>query len=175
MEFYILLRAGNPDIASHILSNLYNDTRPEYYRQLNEASKTRDLTSFLEYAVQGYHDGLQAVMTAIAEKTLELAWRHLVYARFADRPHLKTTVHKRRRDLALAISPQSEGWTVGELMLLTPDLAREYAVLTEQTLVRDLKELIAMEIIVVDGKKYRLNFGLLMPHMASHRRPHMAA
>ena len=123
LEFYILLRAGNPDIASHILSNLYNETRPEYYRQLNEASKTRDLTAFLEYAVQGYHDGLNAVMGAIGDKTVELAWRHLVYVRFADRPHLKSTVHKRRRDLALAISPKPGGFTVGELMLLTPALA----------------------------------------------------
>ncbi|NJN71060.1 MAG: hypothetical protein HC801_12855, partial [Nitrospira sp.] len=33
LEFYILLRAGNPDISSHILSNFYNETRAEYYRQ----------------------------------------------------------------------------------------------------------------------------------------------
>jgi Fic family protein len=172
LEFYILLRAGNPDIASHILSNLYNDTRPEYYRQLNEASKTRDLTAFLQYAVQGYHDGLKAVMSAIANNSLMVAWRHLVYARFADRQHLKTTVHKRRRDLALAIQPRQDGLTVGELMMLTPELARDYAALTERTLLRDLRELIEMQIVTMTGGKYALNFGLLMPHMASHRRPH---
>jgi len=27
IEFYILLRAGLPDMVSHILSNHYNDTR----------------------------------------------------------------------------------------------------------------------------------------------------
>jgi Fic family protein len=30
LEFYILLRAGLPNIVSHILSNFYNQTRPEY-------------------------------------------------------------------------------------------------------------------------------------------------
>jgi Fic family protein len=175
LEFYILLRAGNPDIASHILSNLYNDTRPEYYRQLNEASKTRDLTSFLDYAIQGYHDGLQEVVRAIANNNLRVSWQHLVYARFAERPHLKTTVHKRRRELALAIPPNSDGLPVDKLMLLTPHLAREYAALTEQTLRRDLRELVDMQILVVVGGKYRLNFELLMPHMAPHRRPNTAA
>src|SRR5262249_51716473 len=34
LEFYVLLRGGLPSIASHILSNYYNETRPEYYRQL---------------------------------------------------------------------------------------------------------------------------------------------
>ena len=36
IEFYILLRAGLPDMASHILSNHYNDTRQEYYRRLDQ-------------------------------------------------------------------------------------------------------------------------------------------
>jgi Fic family protein len=175
LEFYILLRAGNPDIASHILSNLYNDTRPEYYRQLNKASKTCDLSSFLKYAIQGYHDGLQAVMMAVAEKTLEVAWRHLVYARFADRPHLKRTVHKRRRDLALAIPPKKDGLAADELMMLTPDLARDYSALTQQTLMRDLRELVEMEIVIVVTGKYKLNFDLLTPLMASHRHPNAAA
>ena len=171
LEFFILLRAGNPDIASHILSNLYNDTRPEYYRQLNEASRTRDLTSFLEYAVQGYHDGLKDVMHRIADNNIKVSWQHLVYARFADRPYKKTTVMKRRRNLALAITPNPDGWPPDKLMFLTPELAREYAALTEQTLMRDLRELVDMGILEFDSGRYRLNFGLLVPHMASHRRP----
>jgi hypothetical protein len=40
LEFYLLLRAGVPDIASHILSNHYNNTRDEYYRQLQKATTT---------------------------------------------------------------------------------------------------------------------------------------
>ena len=47
-EFYIMLRGGNPDIASHILSNYYNQTRQLYYRHLDEASVTGDLSEFIE-------------------------------------------------------------------------------------------------------------------------------
>ncbi len=38
IEFYILSRGGNPDITLHILSNHYNLTRPEYYRQIEKAN-----------------------------------------------------------------------------------------------------------------------------------------
>lgn len=168
LEFYILLRAGNPDIASHILSNFYNQTRPEYYRQLDQAGQTRDLTAFLRYAIQGYHDGLKQVMGAIAESNIEVAWRYLVHSKFAERPYRKKTVFKRRRRLALAIPPAST-LLPGEIMMLTPELAREYAALTERTLLRDLEELRQMEIVTEDKGKFRLNLDLLGSHMPRHR------
>jgi Fic family protein len=168
LEFYILLRAGNPDIASHILSNFYNETRPEYYRQLDQASKTRDLSAFLRYAIQGYHDGLKQVLTAISDNSIQVAWRYLVHTLFAERPHRKKTVFKRRRRLALAIPP-GHVLTLNELALLTPELAREYASLTPRTLLRDMEELALMEIVTEEREGYRINFGLLIPHMAKRR------
>lgn len=175
LEFYILLRGGNPDIASHILSNHYNKTRPEYYRQLDQASKTRDLSAFLTYAIQGYYDGLNEVLTALSNDSLQTAWRYLVYSRFADRSYRKKTVFKRRRRLALALPPD-RALTPDEAMMLTPELAREYASLTIRTLFRDLDELRQMDIIADEGDKVKANLALLVPHMAPHRRvPRQAA
>ena len=65
LEFYILLRAGLPSIVSHILSNFYNETRPEYYRQLDTARKKCDLTGFIKYAVRGFRDGLKEHFLAL--------------------------------------------------------------------------------------------------------------
>ncbi len=168
LEFYILLRGGNPDIASHILSNHYNETRPEYYRQLDQASKTRDLSAFLKYAIQGYYDGLKAVLRALSENSIETAWRYLVHARFAERPYHKKTVFKRRRRLALALPPD-RALTPDEMMMLTPELAREYAPLSLRTLLRDLAELREMEIVIEQDGKILANLGLLVPHMARRR------
>jgi len=67
IEFYVLLRAGLPGIVSHILSNFYNKTRSEYYRQFDKARKKRDLTWFIEYAVQGFRDGLNENLRIIQE------------------------------------------------------------------------------------------------------------
>ncbi len=169
LEFYILLRAGNPDIASHILSNFYNQTRPEYYRQLDQAGKTGDLSAFLRYAIRGYRDGLKLVMETIADNNVEVAWRHLVFSRFADKSYRKKSVFKRRRNLALAIPP-NQTLTASQIMMLTPELAREYASLTERTLIRDLEELGEMEIVVQEDGKYALNLVLLRAHMARWRR-----
>lgn len=168
LEFYILLRGGNPDIASHILSNHYNETRAEYYRQLDAASKTRDLSAFLKYAIQGYYDGLKGVLAALSENSLETAWKYLVHARFAERPYRKKTVFKRRRRLALAFPPDRP-LSPGEITILTPELAREYASLSLRTLLRDLQELSEMEIIVERDGTFRANLALLKPYMAARR------
>jgi hypothetical protein len=40
IEFHILLSAGVPSPAAHLFSNHYNQTRAEYYRQLDRASKS---------------------------------------------------------------------------------------------------------------------------------------
>ena len=101
LEFYILLRAGNPDIASHILSNFYNETRAEYYRQLDSANKASDLSAFIAYAVQGYRDGLRETLSTIQRSQFEIGWRNLIYDRFASHRYRKKNVFKRRRDLVL--------------------------------------------------------------------------
>lgn len=59
LEFYILMRSGLPNIASHLLSNHYNLTRAEYYRQISDAASANDLSAFIAYAMRGLRDGLQ--------------------------------------------------------------------------------------------------------------------
>lgn len=170
LEFYILLRAGNPDIVSHILSNHYNQTRTEYYRQLDSASKTRDLTAFLDYAIEGYHDGLKEVLNSISASQFEVSWLYLVHTRFADKPYRKKSVFKRRRNLALAMPPPNQALRADEIMMQTPELARKYAHLTQRTLLRDLNELRSMKLIVETNEgKYRINVGLLVPQIARRR------
>jgi len=164
LEFYILLRAGNPDIASHILSNHYNNTRPEYYRQLAQAGETRDLSSFLAYAIQGYYDGLKEVLNVVGGSQFETAWHRLVYDRFAEKSYRKKTVFKRRRAIALAMPP-TKWLTPDEIMVLTSDLARQYGGRTAQTLHRDLKELHEMKILRAQEGRYKINLGLLAPQV----------
>ena len=169
LEFYILMRAGNPDIASHILSNHYNETRAEYYRQLDQASKTRDLTTFITYAIQGYYDGLNDVLRTLSADSVQTSWRYLVHAKFAERPYHKKNVFKRRRRLALAL-PGQQPVTVNEAILLTPELAREYGALTQRTLERDFDELVEMDIAVKETNgSYRANLGLLGSHMPARK------
>ena len=176
LEFYLLLRAGNPDLASHILSNFYNLTRPEYYRQLDQGRRSRDLTAFIAYAVQGYRDGLIETLGRIQELQWETAWRVLVHDAFAKRPYRKKSVFKRRRELMLHV-PLHGAIPLDELPTRTIRLARAYAALTEKTLVRDVQVLMDMDLVVRDPDtgRYRANLDLLRSRMPRRRPPAVAA
>ena len=176
LEFYLLLRAGNPDVASHILSNFYNLTRAEYYRQLDRARRTRDLTAFIAYAVQGYRDGLLETLGRIQELQLETAWRVLVHDRFAKRPYRKKNVFKRQRELMLNV-PLHDAVSLDELPTRTIHLARAYAALTEKTLVRDVQVLVELDLIVRDpeSRHYLANLDLLRRRMPRRRAPAVTA
>jgi Fic family protein len=161
LEFYILLRAGLPNIVSHILSNFYNETRPEYYRQLDAARKKCDLTGFIKYAVQGFRDGLKENLGIIQENQFSIFWRYYIYASFGDLKYTKKSVFKRKRELILSM-PMNHELSVDQILELTPSIAKHYATTNRATLLRDLKELQDADLLVKVGRsKYRPNTGVL--------------
>lgn len=160
LEFYILLRAGNPDFASHILSNFYNETRPEYYRHLRKAGQKGDLTEFIAYAVGGLRDGLLRTHRLLLGNQLEIAWQKHIYDQFADKPYMKKSVFKRKRNLMLAF-PHGKLLSPVEAVELTLELRREYSQLSERTIHRDLADLVGMHLLVREKGRYRANIALL--------------
>jgi Fic family protein len=160
IEFYILLRAGLPNIGSHILSNFYNITRPHYYRHLDDARRKRDLTDFIHYAVQGFRDGLKETLGIIQTSQFMVFWRHYIYEVFADVNYRKSNVFKRKRNLMLNI-PIDQFFLAEELLEINPSVAKEYAVVGKATYVRDLKELQALQLIRKEGRNYIANTTLL--------------
>lgn len=165
LEFYVLLRAGNPDIASHILSNFYNDTRPEYYRQIDRACKSRDLSAFIEYAVLGFRDGLVETLRAIQKSQFETAWRSLIYDKFAEHKYRKQNVLKRRRELMLRM-PLDRHVPTAEL----PTIAGEYTTLSPRTLLRDLTFLQELALIRFEPEGWRARTDMLTLQMVRRRR-----
>ena len=160
VEFYILLRAGTPDIASHILSNHYNETRANYYRQFDNALKANDLTEFIEYAVQGYRDGLVETFNVIKENLLDISWRKFVYDSFAKQSYVKKEAFKRKRRLILEM-PTDKKFDIDEITLINPQIAKRYANLSKRTVLRDLKELEEMELIKKINRKYQANMAII--------------
>lgn len=162
IEFYILLRAGLPDIASHILSNHYNDTRQEYYRQLDLCVKERDLSGFVRYAVLGFRDGLKDVLDIVQSNLLEMSWHKFIYDVLDSKKATGKTraIVKRRRTLALQF-PVDKWNTADELVVSSGILAKEYASLSTSTIMRDISELERLELIVKDKDKYKGNIDIL--------------
>ena len=161
LESYVLAAAGNPSLASHILAEYYNDTRREYFRQLDLASRDRSLTSFIAYGVEGLRDGLQDTFDAVSRAHLEVAWRGFVLERFAEEDHRKRAVFRRRRELILAF-PLEGSIEIDDVALLDTEVARRYGALSRRTLRRDLTVLVEAGLLTVGGDGgYSANTGAL--------------
>ncbi len=167
IEFYILSRGGNPDITLHILSNYYNLTRPEYYRQLDKAFQTRDLSEFIAYALVGFRDGLQQILEKIQFSQLAMTWQRYVYDKF-DSVEGQKEVFKRKRTFALEI-PIDKKFTKEEIPNLNIALARLYSNISEKTLERDINELIDLEILKQEDGKYFANISALNRMIAKRK------
>ncbi len=159
VELQILLDAGVPSPAAHLLSNHYNQTRGEYYRQLAGSSKSRDIVPFIKYAVQGFVDGLKEQLDTVRSQTLRVSWESYIHDIFKDR---SGAAQERRRCLVLDLSRQDEPVPVTRIRHLTPRLAELYAKKNQKVIYNDLKELAALGLLrQIDGG-YRANTGIIM-------------
>ena len=160
VEFQLLITSGVPAPAAHLLSNHYNQTRTEYYRQLDYASQSGgEVLPFLSYAVQGFLDGLRAQMAHIREQQWDVAWRNYVHEAFADKKGLSDI---RRRHLVLDLSRQTDLVLLDKLPEVSPRLAAAYARKTRKTLSRDLNELLKMGLVVQETSGYKARKELIL-------------
>jgi len=167
LEYYLLLHAGVPDIASHVLSNHYNLTRSEYYRQIENATLKKDLTEFIDYAILGFRDGLYETLSIIQENQLQITWRNYIYGIFDNKKATgKASIAiKRRRNLILRI-PVDDYLSEEEISALHPTIIRDYSELSERTLSRDLEELINAGLLDKKKEGYRAKVEILRKFMA---------
>jgi Fic family protein len=164
LEFFILLRAGLPDIAAHVLANHYNGTRTEYAAHFDNARTKRDLSEFIEYAVQGMLDGLQETLKMVEDAAFRIVWRSFIYDVFAEyTDYKKRNVFKRRRALALEM-PTSD-FTVEQLLQHSEALLKLYMKKDRRTLHGDLAVLVDLGLVEQDGDIYRPAIGQLGPHV----------
>jgi Fic family protein len=143
IEFQILLEAGIPTPAAHLLSNFYNQTRTEYYRQLDKTSKTKgDISDFIKYAINGYAYELRDQLNIIRMQQWDIVWRNYVHEMFKDQT---SEAAIRQRHLALDLSFQTdEPIRMSKIPGISTRMAAAYAKKTRKTMVRDVNKLINM-------------------------------
>ena len=159
MEYQILLGAGVPNPATHLLSNHYNETRSEYYRRLDRASKEcSGVIDFLTYALQGFVDGLTDQIETIKGQIRADMWTNYVHMSLRDRSGRADT---RRRHLVLDLSGQDEPVLRRDIRHLTPRLAEAYSGKTDKTITRDLNALKRIGLITRTGQTISANKKLM--------------
>ncbi len=144
VEFQLLVAAGVSTPAAHLLSNHYNETRYEYYRQLDAASRSGgDVIPFLLYAVQGVVEELRGQLKLIRSHQLRIAWEHYVHKMLPGH----TASAARRLRLVLDLSNKEEPVPKAQLARVSPRVAELYAKKTMKTLTRDVNALLKMNLL----------------------------
>jgi Fic family protein len=168
LEFHILLSAGVPSPAAHLFSNFYNQTRSEYYRQLDQASKSGgDVLPFIRYAVQGFVDGLREQLEAIWHQQWDVAWQNFVHEKFQNK---NSQADARQRHLALDLGQQRDWVDVATVTELTTRLAKAYGSKTTKTAQRDLNLLVEMGLVSKDGRKFRARREVILAFLPLSKR-----
>ncbi len=169
MEFQILIASGVPAPAAHLLSNHYNQTRGEYYRQLDQASRSGgDVIPFIFYAVNGFAEGLRAQLQVIRDQQWDVVWRNYIHESFRDQT---SPGAERQRRLALDLSQHAESVPFSKLTEVSPRIAKAYANKTDTTLRRDLEKLLKMELILKDKDGYLANKELILAFLPTKAEP----
>jgi Fic family protein len=181
LELQILLSAGFAMPTTQLLSNHYNATRSEYYRQLDIASRTGDPRGFLHYAVEGFVDELHAQIDRIWSMQFADRWEQFVYESFgeirgeSERRRLRLVKDLSRASIVLADGigfPEHRPVPRHELRHLSPQLAELYAGKTDRMLTRDLDDLVTRELIARTRDGYiPASYRVLafMPRARDHR------
>ncbi len=167
LEFYLLIRAGVPDIASHVLSNHYNETRDEYYRQIESATRKNDLTEFIEYAVTGFTRGLLATLLTVQENQLVISWTNYIYEQFDTKKGRGQAVraNKNKRTILLN-TPHDKSLPLDELKRHASAIAVIADSVTPRSFLRYLEELIEQGYLEKTKDGYRAKAEILSAYMA---------
>lgn len=144
VEYQILVAAGVPSPAAHLLSNHYNHTRREYYRELDGASKARHVVPFLTYAVRGFVDGLKEHLARIHALQMKIMWRDYLRWHFLEK---KSGPDQRCHELIEDLSTKTEPVPLDRIPNISPRIAKAYAGKTSRTVRRDMERLIGMGLV----------------------------
>lgn len=170
VEYLILARSGKvPLPAAHLLSNHYNLTRDQYYRELDRASKTANVVSFVAYAIEGFVDGIRSEIDTVRQQQVRVAWVNFVHEIVGQYPSGK--VVDRQLEVVLAMEPD-RWYTREEIELITPSVARQYGQAGDRMVARDLNRLVEAGLVAKRTRRpsrYRARFELMqafLPPMA---------
>lgn len=144
VEFQLLVQAGLPVPAAHLLSGFYNKTRDAYYRELDRTSKQPySVASFVHYALRGFVDELREQLEVIRAEQLQVTWENYVHELFRDHD---TPARRRQKHIVLDM-PAEQPVPTSRLPVLSARVAAAYAGRGQKTVTRDVNALIQLRLI----------------------------
>lgn len=155
IEFQLMIEAGAPTPAAHLLSNHYNRTREAYLVELDKTSRSDGfpVEGFIEYALQGLVDELREQIGVVRNHQKDVMWQKIVHDSYRDED---TPAKRRQRHLVLDMPPETlvPRQRLAEVSIR---VATEYAQTGSKTLTRDVNELIARGLLIRQGAGFQAN------------------
>jgi len=170
IEFRILLSVGVPAVAAHLMSNHYNITRSEYYRNLELSSKSvPNVVVFINYALQGFVDGLKQQLDNVRGQQYLVHFVNHIHREFKNKDRSEEI---RRRKLMLEfLEKDKDKIKLPDVRHITPKTAEMYASLTDKTVSRDIDKLIKMGLLIKSrGGFIEINWGLIQAFLTPVRK-----
>jgi filamentation induced by cAMP protein fic len=172
IELYLLLNAGIPFPAAHILSDYYNRSRGRYYQALKQASRTdnyeQGMANFIDYAVTGFVEGLQEQVASIENIQIHIAWESFINQTIAAHGHNETWARRRILARNLPYITNDDGFIQkSEIRYANTELAKLYEGKSQKTATRDLNALVECHLARQEGDRYASNIELMkafLPH-----------
>lgn len=149
IEFQLMIEAGAPTPAAHLLSNHYNRTREAYLVALDKTSRQAGypVEGFILYALQGLVDELRDQIEVVRAHQKEVMWQKIVHDSYRDED---TPAKRRQRHLILDM-PVGKAVPRNKLREVSVRVAAEYAGAGTKTVTRDVNEL-ESRMLLVSGK-----------------------
>lgn len=169
IEAFILMRAGAPSPAAHLLSNYFNRTRSLYYSKLDEARLSRKgPLAFIEYAIEGFVEGLRQQISEIRDQQLKVSWENFVYKHFRND---ESASGNRRKKLLLRLPEDGVARTTN-LRNLPPDIQILYSDKKSPLIFsRDLVALGTMGLVKYENSRFSPNTDLIKAFLPWKARP----
>jgi Fic family protein len=159
IEFQLMLQAGVPLPAAHLLSDHYNRTRDAYYRQLDRTSRRKPyrIEGFVHYALQGFVDELRLQLDEVRKVQMGVIWVNFVHEHFKG---AETAARARQKHIVLDLHDSTV--SIADLPNLSPRVARAYAGKQQKAVTRDVNALVEMGLLVrLPGKQVRANMDVV--------------
>lgn len=155
IEFKCLLSSGVPTATAHLLSNYYNETRDEYYRQLRRVSASGgDIWPFVGYAIDGLLLELRGHLDLITEQQIKVHWTNYIHEHFREKTK---KVDGRRKHVALELGKIESAVPITKIRDLSPEVARRYGNVSLRSVQADIKVLKEMGLVLLADNKVEAN------------------
>ena len=142
VEFQLLVQAGVPVPAAHLLPDFYNRTRDAYYRALDRTSRPPyPVETFVYYALRGFADELRDALGVIRAEQMQVTWENYVHELFRD---ADTPARRRQKHVVLDLPGDDTSVPPGRIPQLSIRVATAYAGKQPKTVTRDVNALVEL-------------------------------